>query len=82
MAVSVLRECMTYCLCFDSETTIPDLLKDDPLGPIGIDDLRDYVTNLYEKDFKDKSSVTLDELWTGARLAKSQFVPRPDIVVN
>ncbi|KAI9765689.1 MAG: hypothetical protein M1840_007247 [Geoglossum simile] len=71
MAVSVLRKCMTCCLCFDSGTTIPDLLKDDPLGPITIVDLRTYVTKLHDDHFKDKSSVTLDELWTGARLAKN-----------
>ncbi|OCL10802.1 MFS general substrate transporter [Glonium stellatum] len=50
---------------------VTDRIKEDPMGHIDHDVLRGYVKKLYDKQFKENTSVTLFELWIGALLAKS-----------
>lgn len=50
---------------------VTDRIKEDPMGHIDHDVLRGYVKKLYDKQFKENTSVTLFELWIGALLAKN-----------
>jgi len=48
-----------------------DRMKQNPLESLELDELDIHVKALFEKEFKDKKSVTEEELIIGARLARS-----------
>lgn len=46
-------------------------MKQNPLESLELDELDSHVKALFEREFKDKKSVTEEELIIGARLARS-----------
>ncbi|KAF4628579.1 hypothetical protein G7Y89_g9571 [Cudoniella acicularis] len=54
-------------------------LKDNPIDTIELPDLRRYIDALYEAEFNNKDCITPEELWTGAKLARSYgYRTKPD----
>jgi hypothetical protein len=54
-----------------------DVHKDNPLDDLENHVLDGHVKKLWEKEFKDKNSVTEEELLIGARLARSEYFVCP-----
>jgi hypothetical protein len=50
-----------------------DRMKQNPLESLELDELDLHVKTLFEREFKDKKSVTEEELIIGARLARSSM---------
>ncbi|KAE9378467.1 MFS general substrate transporter [Stipitochalara longipes BDJ] len=53
-----------------SEPVITENLTENPIENLELRDLERYIDQLYTNQFKDKNSVTHEELWIGAKLAK------------
>jgi MFS family permease len=50
---------------------VSEELKDNPIQSLDLSELRVFITHLYEAKFDGKDSVTFDELWIGAKIAKN-----------
>ena len=57
-------------------------LKDNPISSLDLPFLKELIQDFYKKEFEGKDSVTLKELEIGAKLARSEFIPQPGVVVG
>ncbi|KAH8587427.1 major facilitator superfamily domain-containing protein [Bisporella sp. PMI_857] len=54
----------------DSEPVITENLTENPIENLDIPDLKRYIDRLYKDEFENKGSITAEELWVGAKLAR------------
>lgn len=55
-------------------TRVDQLMEDNPLSNIDLSTLKELIRTLYRKNFYGKGSVTHQELWIGAKLARSEVI--------
>ena len=55
---------------------------DNPLENIDLDDLKTQIESFHYRHFGDTELITLNELWIGAKLARSKLIPKPGVIVD